>query len=288
MSSGPDVRFRIIKAEKSFCEVNQGLNRLIDRKQVRRGLSSQGHLPSRSFVPFRGTKCPRFQSANHTLQWICTPAERNLFTVISQDDSVADAASPPTAVDPMQPPAELLRYGNQTGSIRTQFTWEEIEQHAREVARKLREYCGGKPPRRVFDVVLAITRGGLVPGCLLSEALELRQLLTASVMFYTGQAAGLTLEAPAFLQFPNDNLFQGKHVLLVDDVWDSGCTATAVRSRLQRAGASKVTVAVLHYKPAENKFPPECPDFYAVETDAWIVYPWEPEALQWTEHGEDL
>jgi len=181
-----------------------------------------------------------------------------------------------------------LRYGNQTGSIRTQFTWDEIEQHAREVARKLREYCNGKPPRKVFDVVLAITRGGLVPGCLLSEALELRQLLTASVMFYTGQAAGLTLEAPAFLQFPNDNLFLGKHVLLVDDVWDSGCTATAVRSRLQRAGASQVTVAVLHYKPAENKFPPERPDFYAVETDAWIVYPWEPEALQWTEHSVHL
>ena len=125
-----------------------------------------------------------------------------------------------------------------------------------------------------FDVVLGITRGGMIPACLVSEQLNIRNVLTAAVMFYTDVEE--TLDEPIYLQFPSDPLLVGKRVLIVDDVWDSGRTAYAVRERVRRAGG-RPKVAVIHYKPERSNFPDDAPDFYAVETDAWVVYPWDPD-----------
>jgi hypoxanthine phosphoribosyltransferase len=124
-----------------------------------------------------------------------------------------------------------------------------------------------------YDCILAVTRGGMIPACLISEATDQRNILTAAVMFYTD--VGETISDPVFLEFPGDSLLYGKQVLIVDDVWDSGKTAVAVRERVSIAGG-KPSLAVLHFKPLKNKFPGDAPDYYATETDAWIVYPWDP------------
>lgn len=125
-----------------------------------------------------------------------------------------------------------------------------------------------------YDAILAITRGGMIPACLVSEQLGIRNVLTAAVMFYTDVEK--TLHEPVFLQFPSDPLLFGKRVLIVDDVWDSGKTAYNVRERVRRAGG-KPSVAVIHYKPTYSRYADDGPDFYALETDAWIVYPWDPD-----------
>jgi len=123
-----------------------------------------------------------------------------------------------------------------------------------------------------YDVILVITRGGMVPACIISERLNLRSILVAAVMFYTAQEH--TLDKPIFLQFPADPLLNRRRVLIVDDVWDSGKTIMAVRERVLDAGGYPET-AVLHYKPAHNAYGHAQPDYYVDETDAWIVYPWD-------------
>ncbi len=153
-------------------------------------------------------------------------------------------------------------------------TWDQIVALASKLVAQLR--------REDYDVILAVTRGGMVPACLVSEALDLRNVLTAAVMFYTD--VGKTLDEPRFLQFPSDALLIGKRVLIVDDVWDTGKTAVAVRERVRQAGGHP-TVAVLHFKPARNQFPGDRPDFYAMETDDWIVYPWDPDRLVVSHEG---
>ncbi len=125
-----------------------------------------------------------------------------------------------------------------------------------------------------YDAMLVITRGGMVPACLISERLDIRNILVAAVQLYTG--IGMTLDAPIFLQFPSDALLHGKKILVVDDVWDSGRTAMCVRQRIQASGGIP-TLAVLHYKPRASQFPDEQPDFYAELTDDWLVYPWDDE-----------
>ena len=143
------------------------------------------------------------------------------------------------------------------------LTWTQIEDLAIRLADRL---------PNTYDVILVITRGGMVPACIVSERLNLRNILVAAVMFYTAQEH--TLDKPIFLQFPADPLLNRRKVLIVDDVWDSGRTIMAVRERVLDAGGYPET-AVLHYKPAHNAYPSTRPDYYVDETDAWIVYPWD-------------
>ncbi|MCB9453531.1 MAG: phosphoribosyltransferase [Anaerolineaceae bacterium] len=125
----------------------------------------------------------------------------------------------------------------------------------------------------LFDAMIMITRGGVIPGGLLAEALSIRHLLTAAVDFPATESAGL-MAWPSFLQFPNAELLNGRRTLIVDDVWGSGRTSTAVRGRAQAAGAQPFT-CVFHYNPYRSLFNNAEPDFYGAITDAYIVYPWE-------------
>lgn len=131
-----------------------------------------------------------------------------------------------------------------------------------------------------FDAMIMITHGGIIPGGLLADALKLSVILTASVDF----PAELDHEAekektrwmawPKFLQFPDGELLRGRRILIVDDVWGSGRTITAVKNRVTASGGQPNT-CVLHFNPHRNLFGTARPDYYAAVTDAYIVYPWE-------------
>ncbi len=128
-----------------------------------------------------------------------------------------------------------------------------------------------------FEAMVVITRGGLIPGGLLAEALDITHILTASVDFPAEWEAARQVKLsawPKFLQFPEDHLLTGRKTLIVDDVWGSGRTMTAVRARVLAAGGQPYT-CVLHFNPYRNLFGSLRPDYYAAITDAYIVYPWE-------------
>lgn len=144
------------------------------------------------------------------------------------------------------------------------LSWEDIEEL---VARLVVDLP------RDYDLLLVVTRGGMVPACLISEQTDIRNIVAAAVMFYSTNV-GDPLPDPVFLQFPADPLLYGKRILIIDDVWDTGRTIVAVKQRIEAAGG-KADLAVLHYKPANSKFDAR-PDYYAEITDAWIVYPWDP------------
>ena len=145
------------------------------------------------------------------------------------------------------------------------LAWQDIDALVQGLAEKLPTH---------YDAMLVITRGGMVPACLISERTGMRNILVAAVMFYTDVER--RLEQPVFLQFPPDPYLNGKKVLVVDDVWDSGRTVVAVRERVLAAGGFP-EIAVVHYKPTRSLYPGQEPDYYAQRTDRWIVYPWDPE-----------
>jgi uncharacterized protein len=126
--------------------------------------------------------------------------------------------------------------------------------------------------RAPYDALLMVTRGGIIPGGLIAEALDIRYILTAAVEFpLSGEPR---MAWPTFLQFPSDALLKGKRVLIVDDIWENGRTITTVKGRVSAAGSLPET-AVLHYKPGMSLFKDAGPDYYAAVTDRFIVYPWE-------------
>ena len=124
-----------------------------------------------------------------------------------------------------------------------------------------------------FDALLLITRGGIVPGGMIAERLDINYVLTAAVRFAT-ELTDKRLAWPTFLQFPEDVLLRGRRVLIVDDIWGSGRTITTVIGRVEAAGAHAET-AVLHYKPGSSLFKQTGPTYFAAITDAVIIYPWE-------------
>ncbi|MBX7232811.1 MAG: hypothetical protein K1X65_00420 [Caldilineales bacterium] len=124
-----------------------------------------------------------------------------------------------------------------------------------------------------FDVILMVTRGGIIPGGMLAESLGIRDVLTAAVEFPRDPEID-RFAWPNFLQFPADELLEGRRILIVDDVWDSGRTINTVRGRVEAAGGHPRT-CVLHYKPQRSRFRDRRPDYYGAVTDRWIIYPWE-------------
>jgi hypoxanthine phosphoribosyltransferase len=130
-----------------------------------------------------------------------------------------------------------------------------------------------------FTAMVMITRGGVIPGGMLAEAMGLTHILTAAVDFpaeeaVSTQGTGQLLIWPKFLQFPEGHLLEGRRTLVVDDVWGSGRTVTAVKNRVSAAGGFPFT-CVFHFNPYRNLFGSARPDYYAAITDAFIVYPWE-------------
>jgi len=129
---------------------------------------------------------------------------------------------------------------------------------------------------REFTAMVMITRGGIIPGGLLAQAMGITHILTAAVDFpaqmRTEQAKVMVW--PEFIQFPAEDKVRGRPTLIVDDVWGSGRTSTAVKNRVSAAGGFPET-CVLHFNPYRNLFGSVRPDYYAAVTDAYIVYPWE-------------
>lgn len=127
-----------------------------------------------------------------------------------------------------------------------------------------------------FEAMVLITRGGIIPGGMLAEAMGITHILTAAVDF----PAQLEMERarlmawPKFIQFPDDSMLLQRRTLVVDDVWGSGRTITTVKNRIASAGGFPST-CVLHFNPYRNLFGNARPDYFAAITDAHIVYPWE-------------
>ena len=141
-------------------------------------------------------------------------------------------------------------------------SWDDLEQMVAELAEQV---------RGEYDVMLVITRGGLVPGGMLAYQLGIRNILVAAVEYYDEH--GQPGPSPTFLQFPADPLLRGQRVLIVDEVWDSGSTIHAVTDRVRQAGGLPTT-AVLHFKPASSVVSEE-PDHHVVMTGNWVVYPFK-------------
>ncbi len=131
-----------------------------------------------------------------------------------------------------------------------------------------------------FDALLGLTKGGIVPAGILSEALNLNYILLVSVEIpeefkMDQQILDPRLIAwPRINHFPEDEKLKGKKVLIVTNAWGTGRMISSVKNRVSGAGGTPFT-AVLHYNPGRNLFKDEKPDFFAAVTDAWIIYPWE-------------
>lgn len=147
------------------------------------------------------------------------------------------------------------------------LTWDEVD---RLIDRLVPQF------EREFNAMMIITRGGIIPGGLLAEAMGITHVLTAAVDFPAQMAnqKQRLFSWPEFIQFPAEDKLVGRTTLIVDDVWASGRTITAVKNRVSAAGGFPTT-CVLHFNPYRSLFNNAKPDYYADVIDARVIYPWE-------------
>lgn len=118
-----------------------------------------------------------------------------------------------------------------------------------------------------IDQIVAISRGGLTLGHLLTDLLRI-PIAIITIQSYTD----IQTSGEAVLTSKLQNPIKHKHILLVDDVSDSGKTMKRAIKYLTRAGASKITTVTMFYKPHSSYRP----DYFAKQTTKWILFPYEP------------
>jgi len=140
------------------------------------------------------------------------------------------------------------------------ISWEEGARLCEQLVHK----TGGYRP----DVLIGVSRGGLVPLRIFSDVLGIKTIGVLGIQFY--KKIGETSGSPEITHDMPLNI-KGKKVLIIDDVADTGKSLLAAKEYIERKGASEIRTATLHFKPTSALKP----DYFVGTTTAWVVYPWE-------------
>ena len=142
------------------------------------------------------------------------------------------------------------------------LTYELFGVAVREIAQQVVD-SGYEP-----DLVLAIARGGLGLGMGLGYALDVKNLSTVNVEFYTD--VDERLEVPIMLPPTPDAVdLSGLKILIADDVADTGRTLETVQ-QFCAGHVAEARTAVVYEKP----WTVINPEYVWRRTDRWIDFPW--------------
>lgn len=134
-----------------------------------------------------------------------------------------------------------------------------------DLTRKLAASILSHSPK--INQIVAISRGGLTLGHLLSDFLKI-PIATFTIQSYTDIQNQGEIKITEPLKTP----LKGKHVIIVDDVSDSGTTLKRAIKYVKGFRPESVTTVTMFYKPRSTMRP----DYYARETTRWILFPYEP------------
>ncbi|MCI4349115.1 MAG: phosphoribosyltransferase [Thermoplasmata archaeon] len=144
-------------------------------------------------------------------------------------------------------------------------TWADVDRWSDTIAARVRDL------NKIPETIVALTRGGWVPGRLLADRLGVRRMVSIRAQHWgvTATPSGKA-ELTEGLSGPVD----GHSVLVVDDITDTGESLELASAAVLKARARQVeSAAFLHI--GHSKF---IPTYYAEEIprDAWVwvVFPW--------------
>jgi hypothetical protein len=149
-------------------------------------------------------------------------------------------------------------------------SWEKFDALCRLLVEKIRK------DRFEPEVIVAVSRGGLVPAQIISHELKNNELYVIKVEYYKDDIARADTKQnkePIIVQ-KLDKSVEGKRVLVVDEVTDSGATALAVKEYIESLNPKEVRFLTVHYKPW-SRFKP---DYFAEIANGWVVYPWSADS----------
>jgi hypoxanthine phosphoribosyltransferase len=132
------------------------------------------------------------------------------------------------------------------------MTWDRFEREIKSLSKKIEK----KP-----SAIVAVVRGGLVPARLLARDLHVKDVYAITVR-RVGEERKLTVDILEDIR--------GKHLLLVEDMIETGRGLILAKEHLESKGAF-VKTACLYIMPMSEIEP----DFYLRKVEEVVRFPWE-------------
>jgi uncharacterized protein len=120
---------------------------------------------------------------------------------------------------------------------------------------------------RAYDpeVVIGIAKAGVIPGAVIASIMQ-RDFASMSITRSESGARPVVIAGPP-------RLVSGKRVLVVDETCDSGDTMKLALAAVRELNPAQVKTAV------SFRTGPYEPDFHALETESFIILPWDREII---------
>lgn len=116
------------------------------------------------------------------------------------------------------------------------------------------------------DLVLGVAKAGVIPGAVVASILQCEFASMVVTREEDDTEPILVSRPPASVR--------GRHVLIVDETCDTGSTLKLALSEVRAIGPAEVRTAV------SIKTGSYVPDYFAFETESYIVLPWDREIVQ--------
>jgi hypoxanthine phosphoribosyltransferase len=116
------------------------------------------------------------------------------------------------------------------------------------------------------DLVLGIAKAGVIPGAVVASIMQ-RDFASMAITRTDSDARPVVIAGPP-------RLVTGRRVLIVDETCDSGDTMKLALNAVRELRPAAVKTAV------SFRTGPFQPDFSALETDSFIILPWDREVIK--------
>lgn len=148
-------------------------------------------------------------------------------------------------------------------------SWDQFHRDCKALAWRL---AGISDVKGEWQAVISITRGGLVPAAIIARELGVRNIETICIASYHEyqDQGDLQVIKNISRELIDASGGKGDHVLVIDDLTDTGKTAKKVREILPNSH-----IATVYSKPSGKP----TVDTYVTEVsqDTWIYFPWDME-----------
>lgn len=159
-------------------------------------------------------------------------------------------------------------------TLKTYLSWHDVERHVNQLAVQL--YRDNWKP----DYIVGIHSGGSIAAIMLSKMLSIKSY-SLDVRLRDGD------DSPESNAWMSEDAFNGKKILIVDDINDSGATISWIKEDWMRSAlphdpkwfdvwGDTVRVAVMiNNLSSEVDVEYYSTEINKAEKDEWIVFPWE-------------
>jgi len=163
---------------------------------------------------------------------------------------------------------------------RVLFNREQVAAAVQKMAVEINEYYGDQP-----IILISVLTGAIIPAAWLITKLKMPiQMDFVHATRYRGGLYGAELE----YRVPPRLDLEGKHVLIVDDIFDEGNTLAAIKGSVEKRLAGSVKMASLVRKDHDRGLPRDYVDFVGLDVPDVYVFGCGMDAYEEWRHLDEI